>query len=261
MEAHEYPKMYDLEDRLWWYRGVRLYFQAALRRAGLSRDVAVLDAGCGTGANLALLSRMFRYAVGCDLAQSAVALCGRRGLRRALVADVNHLPFKDGAFGGVICSDVLECGEVDERLAVAELARVTRPGGPIVLSASAYEFLMSEHDRAVHAVRRYTKRRLRQALAVPGVEIVGMRHLFGAFFAPIVAYRLLRRWLRPPTEARPPQSDLFQPPRIVNELLFGVARTEAALSRLGHLPFGTTLLVEMKRVEPVEARRPESRHS
>ncbi|PYN81529.1 MAG: hypothetical protein DMD96_09740 [Candidatus Rokuibacteriota bacterium] len=248
METYEYRKMYGLEDRLWWYRGLRLYFQAALRRANLPSDGAVLDAGCGTGANLVLLSRMFARTVGCDLAETAVALSAERGLKRVLVADVNHLPFKNGVFDCVLCSDVLECGEVDEHRAVSELARVTRTGARIILSAAAYEFLMSEHDRAVHAVRRYTKRRLQRAVSVAGVEIVAMRYLFGFFLVPIVTYRLLRRLRRRGKGADRPQSDLFLPPRVVNELLFRFARAEASLlSRFGHLPFGTTLLVEMKR--------------
>src|SRR5438093_7395401 len=177
MEGYEYGKMYDLEDRLWWYRGVRLYFREAIRRANLPSEATVLDAGCGTGANLVLLSQMFTRTIGCDLAETAVAFSTERGHKRVLVADVNHLPFKNGVFDCVLCGDVLECREVDERRAVAELARVTRPGARIILSAAAYQFLMGEHDRAVHAVRRYTKRRLRRAVAVAGVEIVGMRYL------------------------------------------------------------------------------------
>jgi len=201
MEGYEYGKMYDLEDRLWWYRGVRLYFREAIRRANLPSEATVLDAGCGTGANLVLLSQMFTRTIGCDLAETAVAFSTERGHKRVLVADVNHLPFKNGVFDCVLCGDVLECREVDER----------------------------------------------RAVAVAGVEIVGMRYLFGFFLLPIVTYRLLRRLLRRGKRASSPQSDLFLPPRFVNELLFGLARAEAALSRFGRLPFGTTLLVEMKR--------------
>jgi SAM-dependent methyltransferase len=247
MEAYEYGKMFGLEDSLWWYRGLRLHFQEALRRANLPSDAMVLDAGCGTGANLVLLSRTFTRAVGCDLSERAVRFSSERGLKRVLVADVNHLPFKSGVFDGVLCSDVLECAEVDERSAVGELARVSRAGARIILSASAYPFLMSEHDRAVHSVRRYSARGLKDKVSVPGIQIVAARHLFGFFFLPIVAYRLLRRALRRGDRPGGPQSDLFALPSFVNQLLFGVTRLEVAVSRLARLPFGTTLLVEMRR--------------
>jgi SAM-dependent methyltransferase len=241
--------MFELEDRLWWYRGLRLYLERAVRAAGLPGAAAVLDAGCGTGANLALLTRLFPRAVGCDLALQAVACCARRGLGRALVADLNALPFRSGTFDLLLCADVLECREVDEARAVAELVRVTRPGGRLVLTAAAYQFLMSEHDEAVHAVRRYTRARARRALAVPGLEIVAMRHCFGLLAGPIVAYRLLRRGLsRRRAAGAAPRSDLFLPPRPLNALLYAVVRLEAALARLAPLPFGTTLLVELRRV-------------
>jgi SAM-dependent methyltransferase len=248
MEPYEYRRMFELEDRLWWYRGLRLHLAQAIRRAALPADALVLDAGCGTGANLALLAKAFPRAVGCDLSPEGVALSASRGLRRVLVADVNHLPFRSGAFDCVLCSDVLECAEVDPRAAAVELARVTRRGGRIIVSASAYEFLRSEHDRAVHAARRFSRRGFREALSVPGVEVVGIRHLFALFLLPIVAYRLVKRAVKDPAAAAAPQSDLFLPPRPVNALLFVVACVEAALARLLRFPFGTTLLADLKRV-------------
>jgi SAM-dependent methyltransferase len=248
MEAYEYRKMFELEDRLWWYRGLRRHLQQAIRRAALPPDALVLDAGCGTGANLALLTQTLGRAVGCDLSAAAVSLAASRGLKRVLVADVNHLPFRSGAFDGVLCSDVMECAEVEPRTAAAELARVTRPGGRIIVSASAYEFLRSEHDLAVHSARRFSRRGFAEALAVPGVQVVAVRHLFAFFLLPIAAFRLVKRSVRDPQRVATPQSDLFLPPRPVNALLAGLARLEAAVARVWRLPFGTTLLAELKRV-------------
>ena len=248
MEVYEYRKMFEVEDRLWWYRGLRRHLQQAIRRAALPPDALVLDAGCGTGANLALLTRTFGRAVGCDLSAAGVSLASSRGLKRVLVADVNHLPFRAGAFDGVLCSDVMECAEVEPRIAAAELARVTRPGGRLIVSASAYEFLRSEHDRAVHSERRFSRHGFCQALSVPGLQLVGVRHLFAFFFLPIMAFRLVKRSVRDPGTVRAPQSDLFLPPRPVNALLAGLARLEAAVARVWRFPFGTTLLAELKRV-------------
>lgn len=248
MEPYEYRKMFDLEDRLWWYRGLRQYLIEALRRSGVTRDAVVLDAGCGTGANLALLTKTAGRAVGCDLAAESITFSAYRGLTRVLVADVNHLPFRSGAFDFVLSSDVFECGEVEPRRAAAELARVTKRGGRIVVTVSAYEFLSSEHDRAVHAVRRYSRATARHALTIPEAEIVGMRNLFGLFLAPIAAYRMLKRFVRDPRSVAEPQSDLFMPPRPINAALAAIARFEAVLSRYVRLPFGTTLLVELRRI-------------
>ena len=57
MEWAEYERMHAVEDRMWWYRGLRTLARFLLVRA-LSRSAAegpVLDAGCGTGGMLALL--------------------------------------------------------------------------------------------------------------------------------------------------------------------------------------------------------------
>jgi SAM-dependent methyltransferase len=246
MEPGEYLRMFQSEDRLWWYRGLRLHLERAFR--DLPPGALVLDAGCGTGANLALLSRRFARTVGCDLSAEAARLSASRGLRAVVVADLNALPFRTGAFDAVLSSDVLECQEVDERRAVGELARVTRVGGRVVLSVAAYEFLLSEHDRAVHCVRRYTRRRAGLMLEGGGLRVVEMRYLFGLLFLPIVAYRLLRRWRAPRRAAGPSRSDVFLPPAFVNAVLLAIVRLDAALARIGRLPFGTTLLVTADRV-------------
>lgn len=243
--------MFEAEDTHFWYRGLRRYLRDALARHAFPAGAAVLDAGCGSGGNLALLERRIPLAFGVDLSPEAIALSRQRGLTRTLVADMQRLPFADGAFDGVFCSDVFECAEVDPSRGMAELARVTRRGGRIVVTVAAFQFLLSEHDRAVHSVRRFTRARARRAFAVNGVRIVAMRYLFGALFVPIVGYRLLRGLARAVPRGRataPPRSDVFLPPRLVNAALDGVVRLETALARRLPLPFGTTLLVELARV-------------
>lgn len=143
---------------------------------------------------------------------------------------------------------MFETREVDEVAGIAEIARVTRPGGRVILNVAAFQFLLSEHDAAVHSVRRYTGGRARRAFETRGLELVGMRYLFGLFLPPIVLYRLAR-WLgprRPP--GTPPRSDVFLPRWPVNGTLLAVARAERALAHAIHLPFGTTRLVELVRV-------------
>jgi len=237
--------MFELEDRLWWYRGLRLHLSAAIGRAGLRTDARVLDAGCGTGANLVLLAESFNRVVGADLAMDAISLARRRGAKRVLVADINDLPFATSAFDLVLASDVFECAEVDEQRALAELIRVTRPGGRLIVAVAAFQFLLSEHDRAVHSVRRYTKARARRAFAHPALRIARQRYCFGALFPPMAAYRLL--WRRPRTDT-PARSDLAMPPRWLNGLLLAVTRLEARAFVKTPLPFGATLLVELDRV-------------
>lgn len=246
METGEYQKMFEVEDTLWWHRGLRLFFADAIRAAALPPDAVALDAGCGSGANMALLGESVARVAGCDLSDRGLLFARLRGLKRLVAADINHLPFRAGSFDCVLCSDVFECEEVDERLAISELARVTKRGGRLIIGMAAYQFLLSEHDRAVHSVRRYTKARARTAFATPALRIVRIRYLFGWLFLPVVVYRMARRSRR--REASPPRSDLYLPSRFLNALLFWIVRCERSVSRWLPLPFGTTVLVELRRV-------------
>jgi len=137
--------MFDAEDALWWYRALRLYLGDALDRARLPRNARVLDVGCGSGGNLAMLAGRYSRVAGCDLAEEAVRLCRTRGLARVLAADLNHLPFRTGAFDAVLASDVFESREVDEAAAIAEI-NDSRFGLQCGVFTSSLERTLTAHD-------------------------------------------------------------------------------------------------------------------
>src|SRR5438270_9148775 len=110
------------EAQHFWFRGFRKFVTPLLRQAVKGRNAPLLlDCGCGTGNNLALLGQ-FGRAYGFDL--SAVGLkigreAGRAHLARATVASV---PFPRNTFDIVTSFDVLySLPECDERAAVAEM--------------------------------------------------------------------------------------------------------------------------------------------
>ena len=113
-----------------------------LRRDG-SRPLRILEVGAGTGANLALLERDLppRLAVelwGCDLSAGMLARYRRRLARhrgrhvRLVLADAHALPFPDASFDRVFHVGGIAAYR-DTRQGLAEMARVARPGTPIVV--------------------------------------------------------------------------------------------------------------------------------
>jgi SAM-dependent methyltransferase len=248
MEAAEYKKLFDVEETHWWFKGIRLYFRHVLLHTGGTQEGRVLDAGCGTGGNLDLLSQMFTQANGFDISPAAVAFCRKRGFHRTVVADMNHIPFKDDTFDYIICSDVFECREIDELQSLAELVRISKKGGRMIISVAAYQFLLSDHDKAVHSVRRYTKDRAARIFSAKGVEIGHMQYLFGVFFPFIVMYRKTKSLLKNVLNIRLSDSDVFGFPDMLNNACYQVVKLEMLLSRLCRLPFGTTLLVEIRKL-------------
>jgi ubiquinone/menaquinone biosynthesis C-methylase UbiE len=96
-----------------------------------ARGAHLLEAGCGTGLILSRLAPHARAAVGVDLSSGMLAPARRRGLR-VVQGSVTALPFPDASFD-VVCSFKVLAHVERIREALAEISRVTRPGGHLLL--------------------------------------------------------------------------------------------------------------------------------
>lgn len=105
-----------------------LEIDLALRFA-TGRDV--LEAGCGTGLILRALSEKARRAVGVDLSAGMLSHARKRGLD-VVQGSITDLPFADASFD-VACSFKVLAHVQDIERAVAEMSRVVRPGGHLLL--------------------------------------------------------------------------------------------------------------------------------
>ena len=87
MELHKdaYKTIYEKEEDHWWFRGRRLIIKELLDRLCLPEGARILDVGCGTGGNLALLGE-YGDAQGCDFSEEAIRFCKLRGLEHAFQA-------------------------------------------------------------------------------------------------------------------------------------------------------------------------------
>ncbi|MBI4551939.1 MAG: methyltransferase domain-containing protein [Candidatus Latescibacteria bacterium] len=113
---------------------VNLEEQAIVRCLPALDGRRVLDAGCGTGRqSIYALNQGARLVVGIDLSEPMLNQARRKGRMKLLRADLCVLPFSDASFDVVICSFTLDYVR-DFSLAIAELSRVTVPGGTVVVS-------------------------------------------------------------------------------------------------------------------------------
>jgi SAM-dependent methyltransferase len=128
VNPHEYDAMFAVEDRHWWYVGVRREVEAWLERLRAERTgpPRILDAGSGTGGLLANL-RSEGWKVGIEISPDAVRLARTRGTR-LVRGSVSALPFADASFDAVVVCLVFE-HLVDLAPPIAEIARVLVPGG------------------------------------------------------------------------------------------------------------------------------------
>ncbi|TMA87886.1 MAG: methyltransferase domain-containing protein [Deltaproteobacteria bacterium] len=162
MDPGEYDRVFRLESRHFWYRGLHALLLRSLERyAPTGVVLRILDAGCGTGGLMGRLGR--RGAVtGLDLSPRALSYAAARGERQLVRGSVGQLPFREASFDLVVSADVLyHRAVVDDEGALAELRRVCRPGGFVFLNLPAHAWLAGDHDRAIHTARRYAARRHR----------------------------------------------------------------------------------------------------
>ncbi|MCG3155208.1 MAG: Ubiquinone/menaquinone biosynthesis C-methyltransferase UbiE [bacterium] len=241
MLPHEYRRMFEAESLHWWYRALRAWIAANLRRH-LPAGSRVLDAGCGTGATLALLQALRYRSVGFDLALAGLQFAaGREQLRGKLCcASVVKLPVPDCSFDAVISSDVLYLlPDEQEAAALAEMRRTLKPGGLLLLNLPAYEWLRGEHDQAVATQRRYTARSLQQKLQAAGFEILRLEYRYLIFLPALVLVR--RLWRSGRREAAAASSDLSLNHGLLNVWFTCLIRLEERLGQFIRRPFGSSV--------------------
>ena len=194
MKEHTYPIMFRVEQSHWWYTGRRkilTHFIEDICRRVTDRRPRILDVGCGTGANLLMLSQ-FGDAEGVDLSEDALAFCRERGLEKVKLGAAEKLPYDDGTFDLVTALDVVE--HLDDDLAgLREMQRVLRPGGRVLLFVPTFMFLWGLQDDVSNHRRRYRLPELRRVLEQAGFEVERTTYANITFFLPILLARKLMR--------------------------------------------------------------------
>ncbi len=230
--------MLEMDDAHWWYRGRRRVLAAMLDEFAPRPQARILDAGCGSGAELDQLAR-YGPVTGVDLSAASVEASRIRGHADVSVAAVEQLPFAAASFSLVTCLDVIE-HTADDHVSLTELRRVTTPGGHAIVTVPAYQALWSAYDVANHHHRRYRRRSLAKAAEGAGWQVLRITAFNSLLLVPAAAVRLAERLRRGGAQR---EFDTWIPSRPVNAALELPNRIEAAWLRRGHgLPFGLSQL-------------------
>lgn len=203
----------------------------------------VLDVGSADGPSVSWLRGTTSH-VPLDLDPRGLAPGGVCGSALAL-------PFRDGVFDLVGAFDVLEHCE-PEAAALAELTRVLRPGGRLLLSVPAYQWAWSDFDDENGHHRRYTRPRLERAVVGAGLRVERSTYAFAGVFPFFAAERVARR-----TRAAVARADtagtagtaaadvvsLPSVPPVVERLLLALSRADERRLAHGDLPFGSSVVL------------------
>jgi SAM-dependent methyltransferase len=233
---------HQAEDRHWWYRGRRTVLERVIAQLRLPARSRILDAGCGSGRNMVDLAR-HGVVTGIELSDTSVALARERDCGEVIEGSVLEMPFAADSFDLAASLDVIEHLE-DDLAALRELRRVVAPGGALLVTVPAYQWLWSGHDEINHHHRRYTRSSLLQVAREAGWEPARTTYFNSLLLPAAIALRLLDRFSTKTTES---SLDLWIPPPVLNWLLERPLALEAVLIGRGRrIPAGLSLLVVLR---------------
>jgi SAM-dependent methyltransferase len=234
-EAH--LALHTLEEGHWWFVGARAVYRSLLS-TGLGepkKDRRMLEIGCGSGGNLALLEE-YGPTVGVDISSLALSLIHARPTLGLVQASATALPFVESSFEGVNLFGVIEHLDDDE-YALGEAARVCRSGGVLTLLTSALPILWSHHDEANLHKRRYYPKELLDKLQRAGWKPIRLSFENFITFFPTLLIRFFQRLS--PQSAR---YDMGRTPTIINNILLYILCLEARAIKYISLPIGVDLV-------------------
>lgn len=196
----------------------------------------VLNAGCGSGELSLLLAADGHRVVGIDPAPEYIQLAHNRAADRFpdttfLVSSIEDYA-GPGDFDAVVSTDVLEHIE-DDRAAFNRLVSLVRPGGLVLITVPAGQWLFGYHDEQLGHYRRYSARTLRRL--VSDTCCVRKVRYFGCTLIPVCL--VFSKWLRKPYPVAQVGAGSKQ------SLMSRVLRGLLAVERRVHLPVGTSVLL------------------
>jgi 2-polyprenyl-3-methyl-5-hydroxy-6-metoxy-1,4-benzoquinol methylase len=261
MRDELYGEMFLMEQSHWWFQAkhkiVRELLGRYLGKEGGSRQSAagseekasalpatgnespaarprIADLGCGCGMMLYQLKDEYEV-TGLDGSEQAVAFSAQRGIRVHKGFLPSDVPLPRGQFDAVLMLDVLEHLEHDvESARVA--AELLRPGGILICTVPAYQWLWSKRDEHHQHFRRYSAAQFRRLFEQPDLELELFSHL-NTWLFPVAAAARLTAKVRNAHDT----TDLHVPPAPLNAALRELFASERHLLGRLPLPFGLSL--------------------
>ena len=244
MEATAYQQFLELEREHWWFRGRRTVYLGLLEHhLGGERPPRILDLGCGVGGFLGGLARLGGRVFPTDISAESLVRCRERGFPGGVVSSGYALPYATAAFDLVCLFDAIEHIEDDARV-LREVARILKPGGLVMLTVPAYQFLYANNDRVAQHHRRYSRARLRAAIEPSGLSIERNSHsnvlLFPLILPAVLAIKALESFV--PRKLDPDHTNLSWPmPAWMHSLLHAIFAAELPFTRRFDWPAGHSI--------------------
>ncbi len=239
--------MFKLESVHWWYRGLHDLMERVVRRLSSGKRLKILDAGCGTGRMMEVLSK-YGDVTGIDRSPDAIGFCSRRGLTNLKTEDLNTWDPPRSEYDMIVSNDVLSDASIESEIDIVQkFSTALKTKGYLVMNLPAFDSLKRGHDQAVSTKRRFRKRNI-----IPALDRAGFRILKSGYRLPLLfVFIFLRKKVSVfRTKKEAAVSDLFFPlPSLLNEFLFSLHRFENLLfvSGVSFFPGSSLFLICQKK--------------
>ncbi len=234
MEPCVYQNMASIEENHWWFKARREIVSHMLGKLGLPSTAKILEVGCGTGGNLQMLSS-FGTVLGLEPNENAFPFLEKYPFEIKKGAFPDDVPFSE-SFDVITALDVIEHIQ-DDQGTLKKIYHLLKPGGYIIVTVPAYQFMWSYHDEVNHHLRRYRKKEIEKLFKVCNFNIEVISYYNTFLFLPI----LLARWIKNTINSKE-GNDLAIPSGMINQLLGKVFSSEKAIIPHFSLPFGVSIL-------------------
>jgi SAM-dependent methyltransferase len=237
------------EDELWWYRGLRGTLKALLDRHGhtLNKKPVILDAGCGTGANLRFMHEYFKEAdiSGFDLNPISIQKTREKNPTLNIYeGDICHPKLEHESYDLITSMDVICITGIEAAFeGLKKMANALKPGGLLIINTPALKWLFSEHDKAVHTRERLNKEDMRELTQQLCLECLQVSYRCFYQFPLIVLARLPTMFGKAP-ESENAKSDTALPHPLINSVFTKVMDIENIGYRCGlSYPWGSSVIL------------------
>jgi SAM-dependent methyltransferase len=240
LERSIFDIMAENSDHHWWWLSRRRLVSQMIRELKLPADAKILEIGCGSGADLEELGQ---YGKVHGLEQDPEMLKIAQGRQ---IADVrggqlpDQIPFNE-KFDLIVLLDVLEHIQDDAR-SLEAIRNALAPGGVVLITVPAFQFLWSKFDEVLHHHRRYVQDGMDNLLQSKDFSLIRASYFNTILFPVAFLVRLINRMMTTVTS-----TGLKKPLKIVNIIMMGIASFERRLIKTTRLPFGTSLIVVAKK--------------
>lgn len=236
MDRIVYERMAAHDTTHWWYRARRDILADYLTRWGdLPKDARILEIGCGTGHNLPMLAQ-FGEIDAIEIDETARAKASERLGKPVGTAPLPELVgVAPGSYDLVAVLDVIEHVE-DDVAALKAIATALKPGGKILITVPAHQWMWSAHDVVNHHKRRYSKAGFEALLEKTGLKGRKLGYFNSLLFPVAVAARFAGKLMGKD------DSDDSPPPKPLNALFEGIFRLERHMVGRVPLPPGLSLI-------------------